>query len=93
MWTDAPHAKLPKYDQETEYPCNQIKYPQKYGRQSPWTSSRTSQYLKDTIHYSLWWIVSAKPPLSPLVTKQSQLKKLPTFIWKMFGDEQDYHIK
>jgi hypothetical protein len=64
MWTDAPHVKLPKYGQETRYPCNQIKCPQKYGKRSPWTSSQTSQYLKDTIHYSWWWIVSAKPPLS-----------------------------
>jgi hypothetical protein len=53
MWTDVPHVKLPKYDQETGYPCNQIKYPQKYGRRSLWTSSQTSQYLKDMIHYSL----------------------------------------
>jgi hypothetical protein len=90
---DAPHVKLPKYGQETVYPCNQIKYPQKYGRRLPWTSSWTSQYLKDTIHYSLWWIISAKPPSSPLVTRQSQLKKPPTFIWKMFGDKQDYHVK
>ena len=93
MQTDAPHVRPRKSNQEIKYPQYLIKYPQTFGESSPWISSQIFQCHEDSTPYLWSQTTSAKPPQSPLVTRQSQPKKHPSYTWKMSGGELDFHAK